>query len=229
MRLSLIRVSAIATVAVVALAACANQNGMPPSSSPASTGVQNTLGILPALTICATKPPQYEWIFKGACDEFTLESSGGHFNLTDYRGISVKGFIGGNTLKAPAKIAFADAIDENRDVEKFQDARFPRYKGRGTTYVYLTTINQSNRTIKFVTVKGKPEFDYVITNAEGFGSYTKCGLAALFFRHDKPDWLAVPAIGTIKDKTVRLREYVVPSKFGIHPKKPLYLAINCFS
>lgn len=227
--LSLIRSGAIATVTAIALAACTNQSGMSPSSPTTSTGVQNTLGSWPALTTCATSPPQYEWIFKGACDKFTLEASGGHFMLSEYQGISVNGFIGANALKRPAKMAFADAIDKNRDVEKFQGDRLPRYKARGTTYVYLTTINESRRVIKFVTVKGKPEFEYTITNAKGFGSNTKCGWAILLSRNGKPSWFDLPSLGTIKAKTVKLRQYVVPKGFTIPPKTPLYLAVNCYS
>jgi hypothetical protein len=229
MRLSLIRSSAVATVAAIALAACANLSGMTPSSPTAAAGAQNTLGISHLLTTCATSPPQYEWIFKGACDESRLEPSGGHFRLSQYQGISVKEFIGANALKRPAKLALADAIDENGDVERYKGMSFPRYIGEGTTYVYLTTTNRSTQTITFVTVKGKPVFEFVITDAEGFGSYTKCGLAALFFPQGKPRWLAVPNIGTIKSKTVKLSVYAVPAGFGIQPKIPLYVAINCFS
>jgi hypothetical protein len=229
-RLSLMRSSAVATVAAMALAACASRSGMTPSSPTAAAGAQNMPGIAPAPPTCATSPPQYGWIFKGACDEFMLKPSGTHFKLFGYQGISVKGFIGNNRLKRPATIAFADAIDANGDIESYKGQSFPQYVGEGTTYVYLTTINQSTRTIKFAPVKGKPEFEYVITNAEGFGSYTQCGWALLTFPPGKPPrWLELPNTGIVEGKTVRLGQYVIPIGFGIHPKSPLYLAVNCFS
>jgi hypothetical protein len=52
-----------------------------------------------ALKTCATTPPQYEWIFTGACRKFHLTAKGGHFSLGAYQGITVKGLLGKNTAK----------------------------------------------------------------------------------------------------------------------------------
>ncbi len=118
MRLPVILASAIATVATMALAACANRSGMVPSSpsAMAPTTAQNhtsaddaasTQDSL-ALKTCATSPPQYQWIFKGACQTFDLTSTGGHFSLSEYRGITVNGLIGRNSAKGAVEIALAD-------------------------------------------------------------------------------------------------------------------------
>ncbi len=48
----------------------------------------------PDLTTCATSPPQYNWIFKGACGSFTLKPTGGSFSLGSYNNITVKGSLG---------------------------------------------------------------------------------------------------------------------------------------
>jgi hypothetical protein len=66
-----------------------------------------------ALKTCATRPPQHEWILKGACQAFDLTSTGGHFRLGEYQSITVKGSIGKNTAKGTVKFALTDAIDKN--------------------------------------------------------------------------------------------------------------------
>jgi hypothetical protein len=51
-----------------------------------------------AVTTCATSPPQYQWIFKGACEKISLKSTGATFSLQEWHDITVKGSIGPNNL-----------------------------------------------------------------------------------------------------------------------------------
>ena len=66
-------------------------------------------GMQPDLTTCATTPPQWQWIFKGACAHFTLKPTGGKFTLASYQNMSVKGSIGYNSGKGNVVIDLADA------------------------------------------------------------------------------------------------------------------------
>src|SRR5579883_3631038 len=104
MRQSMIRAGAIATA--IALAACAGRGAIPTAPgalAPSSIGDMSPL----ALKTCAKSPPQWEWMFKGACDAFTLKPTGGTFALGAYDDISVKGSIGYNSLKGSATIDLA--------------------------------------------------------------------------------------------------------------------------
>jgi hypothetical protein len=183
-----------------------------------------------ALKTCATTPPQYEWVFKGACQTFTLQPSGGHFALGEYQSITLKGLIGKNTLKSSAKIALADALDKNGDVVKYQGKTFTAYHGQGTTFLYAAAVNQSSQTIKPITVKGKPVLQYVITDAKGYGSANVCAAAVLTFPRGKPPkWTSLPGGPfQIKSKTVTINQYTTPSGVELAPKIPLYFAVNCW-
>lgn len=263
MRLSVIRACAIATVASIALAACANNSGMVPGSpaavapqnaAPDSTdaapmtrasaatnddadAAQNQTSVADdemspdALKTCATSPPQYEWIFKGACDKFTLKPSGGNFTLGQYDSISVTGSIGKNTAKTAAKVALADATDKNGDILKSGGKAFPAYKGKGTTFVYASASNQSSQTIKPVVVRGKPVIQYVITDSKGLPG-KNCSAALLTeSASGKFTWDPLPSQYPVKGKTVTISLFTVPSGFELPPAKdktPLYFAVNCF-
>ncbi len=267
MRSPTVKAGVVATVAAIALAACANQGGMMPSSpsemappapanaaaeaapttvkSPAdSTGSADSTdtadadqaqtgdnAMLPlALKTCATTPPQYEWILKGACETFTLKPAGSDFSLGEYQDITVKGLIGKNNVKGTAKVALVDAIDKNGDILKNKGAAFPEYKANGTTYVYAAAVNQSTQTIKPQTQQGKPVLRYVITDSKGFGKNKMCGAAVLTFPKGKPaKWTPLPASGTISGKSVTINQYTAPNGFELPPKIPLYFAVNCFT
>jgi hypothetical protein len=99
--------------------------GVLPSSPSANANVS-----LHALKTCAGSPPQYEWIFKGACQKFGLTSIGGHFSLGEYQGITLTGLIGKNTARGMVKLALADAIDQNGDIET--------YKGKAAAVTQLS-------------------------------------------------------------------------------------------
>jgi hypothetical protein len=255
MRLSLIRACAFATVASIALAACAGNNSVPssptamaPPAAPESTeaapltsaattndedAAQPAQGdnMSPlAVKTCATSPPQYQWIFDGACDTFTLKSTGGTFTLGEYQSISVKGSIGKNTAKTAAKIVLADATGKG-DIGKFQGKSFPLYKGKGTTFVYASAMNQSSQTIKPVVVRNKPVIQYVITDAKGLPGKT-CSAAILTHgAGGKVSWDPLPSGYPVKGKTVTISLFTVPSGFELPPVKdqtPLYFAVNCY-
>jgi len=182
-----------------------------------------------ALKTCATTPPQYEWIFEGACQTFDLNSTGGHFSLGEYQGITVKGSIGKNTAKGTVKIALAIALDKNGDIKTYKGKTFPTYKANGITYVYASAVNQSSQVIHPITVKGKPVLQYVITNIKGFGDANTCGAAALTFsKTGKAAWKPLPASGIVKGKTVTISQYAAPAGIELAPKIPLYFAVNCY-
>ena len=231
MRLSVIRAFTIVTVAAMALAACANQSGMMPSSPENDTSADHaaidTAAMSPlALKTCAISPPQYQWIFEGACQRFDMTSVGAHFSLGEYQGFTVEGLIGRNTAKGTVKLALADAIDKNGDIEPYKGKAFPRYTANpkyyehSITYVYAVAVNESSQVIKPFPSKGTPVVRTVITNAKGFGDATSCELHVLTFNKGKPVWLTLPSPGNIQGKTVTISHYVVPRGFMVPPKTP---------
>jgi len=227
MRLSFMRAGAAAIVAI-ALSACAD-HGVVPSSSDAQAMTANA-GISPlALKTCATSPPQYEWIFKGACDEFTLKSTGGSFSLQEYQDVTVTGSIGKNTASGSVDVVIADALDKNGDVESYGGKSFPPYDGSGTTIVYAIVANQSTQTIKPISVKGKAVLEYQITDAKGLPGNT-CGAALLAAQKGGGvKWTAFPGSAPIKGKSVTIAVYEAPAGFELPPKgTPLYFAVNCY-
>lgn len=257
MRLSMISTCAFAA-GMLALAACASQNGgvvpssqgpvapaaeqnaAPESAAPVTsasdasnaTGTVDTAdasSVSPdATTTCAKTPPQYWWIFSGACDTFTLKPSGGTFTLGSFDSITIKGSIGKNTVKTSAKVALADATDKNGDIAKYKGASFPAYKARGTTVVYAAANNQTKQTIKPIEVQGHTVLQYVITDSKGFPGNT-CGAALLGEKNGKFQWTAFPGTYKVKVKTVTISVYSAPTGFELPPAgTPLYFAVNCY-
>ena len=255
MRPSMISACAFAA-GVLALAACASQNGVVPSSQGpvAPTTEQNAApeSAAPvtasdasnatdaadtadassaspdATTTCAKSPPQYWWIFSGACDTFTLKPSGGSFTLGSYDSITIKGSIGKNTVKTSAKISLADATDTNGDIAKYKGGSFPAYKARGTTVVYAAANNQTKQTIKPIEVQGHTVLQYIITDSKGFPGKT-CGAALLGEKAGKFQWTAFPGTYKVKVKTVTISVYSAPTGFELPPAgTPLYFAVNCY-
>jgi hypothetical protein len=228
------------TISVALLAGCGGSQ--PPIAAPGN-GLRLLLpslddnGTSPlALKTCATRPPQHEWIFKGACQAFDLTSTGGHFRLREYQSITVKGSIGKNTAKGTVKFALADAIDKNGDIEPYRGKAFPRYKANpkyynhSTTYLYASAVNQSDQVVKVITVESKWVLRFTITNAKGFGDANKCGAAVLTSRAGKHPWVwtALPTTGLVMGKTVTITQYGAPRGFGLPPKIPVYVAVNCY-
>jgi hypothetical protein len=229
----MIRACAVATVTAIALAACASHGVIPSSSSaiaPQSGLAPATLGdgMSPLLTTCVKSPPQYMWMFKGACVGFMLKPLGGSFSLQEYAGITVKGSIGKNTVKGSAHIVLADAVDRNGDILKYKGKAFPPYKANGTTIVYATAINQTTQTIKPIPEAGKPVLQYNITDTNGLKG-KECG-AAVYAKQKNGTfkWTSIPATGVVKGKSVTISQYEVPSGFELPPKAPLYFAVNCY-
>jgi len=217
----MIRAGAIATA--IALAACAGRGAIPTAPgalAPSSIGDMSPL----ALKTCATDPPQWEWIFKGPCDAFTLKPTGGTFALGTYDDISLKGSIGYNSLKGSATIDLADAIDKNGDIESYKGKKFPAYKAKGTTVLYVVADNQTSETIKPKSHPGKPVLQYSITDSKGFPGKT-CAAAIL----GKAGWTAFPGSFPVKGHTVTVTQYAAPSGLELPPKGyGLYFAFNCY-
>jgi len=191
----------------------------------------NNGGLLPlTLPTCAKSPPQYEWIFKGACEGFDINDTGGSFSLDEYENITIKGSIGDNTAKGTVKIVLADAIDKNGDIEDYQGKAFPPYKATGTTVAYAVAINQSTQTIKPVTAKGKPILEYIISDSKGLPG-KDCAAAVL--AHEKNGtlkWTELPGgpYG-VKGDSVTIAQYEAPAGFELPPATPLYFAVNCYT
>lgn len=236
----MIRTGAIATIAAIALAACAGRGIVP--SSPTAMAPTNEMipgasddGMSPLKTkkkTCAKTPPQYEWVFKGTCDEFILKPGGGDFSLEQYAYITVTGSIGKNTVKGSATIALADAVDKKGDIEAYKGKSFPVYKGKGTTIIYASANNQSNQTIKPIVVKGKAIIQYVISDKKKFPGKT-CSAAILTHESSgKLYWDPLPNGFPVKGKSVTISLYTTPNGFELPPKSDataIYFAVNCYS
>ncbi|MGA8385885.1 MAG: hypothetical protein WA428_11640 [Candidatus Cybelea sp.] len=181
-----------------------------------------------AVTTCATSPPQYQWIFKGACEKITLKSTGASFSLQEWHDITVKGSIGPNNLKAATTVYVADATDTGGDIETYKGKAFDKYKAEGTTVVYAVAVNQGNTVIKPIVGK-KPVLQYVITDAKAFPG-TKCAAAVLTTgEKGSPVWTTLPGGPyQVKGKTVTITQYTVPRNFELPPKTALYFAVNCY-
>ncbi len=180
---------------------------------------------------CAKNPPQYQWIFKGACDEFTLKPGGGTFSLGRYAGITVKGSIGKNTLNGSAKVAIADAVDKKGDIEKFGGKSFPLYKGKGKTIAYASANNQSDQTIKPITVRGKAVIQYVITDKKKLPGKSAPPRSSHTNRAARWCGIRLPSSFPVKGKSVTISLYTAPNGFELPPKADqtaIYFAVNCF-
>jgi hypothetical protein len=223
----MIRTSA-AAAAAIALAACAG-HGIVPSSTGALTP-DSLGGVTPLATSgCATSPPQYNWIFKGACDKFTLKSTGGSFSLAAYDDLTVTGSIGKNTAKGDVTVYIADATDKGGDIETSGGKKFPPFKAEGTTILYAAVNNQTKQTIKPITEKDKTVLEYTITDSKGLPGNT-CGAALLEEEHNGTfTWKGFPGSAPVKGKTVTIAVYEAPEGFELPPAgTPLYFGINCY-
>ncbi|MGP8099457.1 MAG: hypothetical protein ACLQHL_01650 [Candidatus Cybelea sp.] len=210
----------------------ADTDNASPDGAPVSSATGKASALLsPAagVTTCATSPPQYQWIFKGACEKFTLKSTGAAFSLQTWDDITVKGSIGANNLKAAATVYLADATDSGGDIETYKGKSFDKYKAEGTTFIYAVAVNQGKTAIKPVAQKNKPILQYVITDSKGLPG-TTCGAAVLTTgEKGSLQWETLPG-GPFKakGKTVTITQYSVPQNFELPPQTPLYFAVNCF-
>jgi hypothetical protein len=206
------------------------------TTTPDDAPVSIAKGGLPALlrpdagvTTCATMPPQYQWIFKGACEKIALKPSGATFSLQEWDGVTVKGSIGANNLKVTTSVYLADATDTGGDIGTYKGKAFDKYKAEGTTFIYAVAVNQGTTAIKPVVQKGKWILQYIITDSKGLPG-TSCGAAVLTSgEKGSLDWATLPG-GPFKakGKTVTITQYSVPRGFELPPKTPLYFAVNCF-
>jgi hypothetical protein len=229
MRLSILRAVTIAAGAAIALAACSGGGTVPPSSAAYNPMALNANALLPlALKKCATSPPQYDWIFEGACDEFMLKPTGSPFKLAEYKDITISGKIGENYLKSAEKVAIADATGSG-DIKAYGGITFPKAKIKGKdAFVYAAAINQGKVTVKPKVVQGHPVLQYVITDSKGFGG-TECSAAALESKAGKFEWVAFPgAAFKPKGHTLTVSQYTAPAGLVLAPKTPLYVAVACY-
>ncbi len=229
MRLSMIRAGALCAASAFALAACAGRGIVPTSQSALNPNALNPAlqddALSPLATSCATSPPQYQWILKGACTKITLKPTGATFALAKYQDITVNGSIGDNSLKASATVYLADATDKG-DILNWKGAAFLKYKAKGTTFVYAAAVNQGK--VPIVPKAGnKPIFEYDITDAKGLPG-KQCAEAVIKTVNHKPVWNPLPGVFPVKGKTVSLKQFNAPRGIELPPKIPLYFAVNCF-
>lgn len=224
---STIRAKVITTLASVALAACSGQQSgpsLPLAGVPfASSGKSASFSKM-GLETCATSPPQYEWIFEGACDEMALTPQGGLFTLSDYQSISVVGQVGYNSLKRSARVYIVDAIDDG-DIEQYGSVPFPPYiPGKGTTFLYAAAINQGHKPIRPVVHSGTPVLQYTITDTNRLpGKHCSSAIRTASNR-----WSPAPASFPAKRHKVTLSWYTVPNGFELLRQSPMYFAIFCY-
>jgi hypothetical protein len=203
-----------------------------PDGAPVSLGKDGLAGLSQplAVTTCATSPPQYQWIFKGACQKFTLKATGASFSLQEWHNITVKGSIGANNLKGPATVYLADATDASGDIETYKGKAFDKYKAEGTTIIYAVAVNQGKTAIKPVVQHNKPILQYIITDTKTIPG-SRCGAAVLTTgQKGSLQWATLPGgpFPVKNGKTVTITQYAVPRNFELPPKMALYFAVNCF-
>jgi hypothetical protein len=230
MRLSILRTVTIAAAAAIALAACSGGGTVPASSAAYNPmALNNANAFLPfALKKCDTSPPQYDWIFEGACDKFTLKPAGSSFTLGTYKDISIKGMIGKNNLKKDATVALADATDSG-DIKAYRGIAFPKAKIEGKdAFAYAAAVNQGTSIIKPIVQQGHPVLQYVLTDSKGFGG-SSCRAAALESKGAKFEWVVFPgAAFKPKGHTLTVSQYTAPAGLELAPKTPLYIAVACY-
>ncbi len=228
MRAFIIR-SGVAAIAAAMLAACGGHGVVPSSQTAVNPMVPD--GAAPAkpqkLTTCTTSPPQYEWIFKGACAKITLKPAGSNFNLQAYKDITVSGLIGKNNVKGSATFYLADATGSG-DIKLYRGKSFPKYHPRGTVIIYAAAINQSNQDIKPIPQEGKPILQYVITDSKGIPGNTCGGGILVKGKNGTYSWNSLTITAQVSGKKVTISQYTAPQGFELGPKTPLYIAINCY-
>jgi hypothetical protein len=222
MRCSMIRGSVVAMAVSVVLSSC--------NSTDAVSAAKALLNPVPPLAktdlkTCATSPPQFEWIFEGACDKIDLNPAGAPFALQLYQRIRVTGQIGKTDLKRPARVVIVDALD-NGDIEPYQSQAFPSWPYPKQAVIYAVAINESYHVIKPIVVSGKPVLEYVITDFNGFPG-TRCSSAVLTFGRNMPVWKPLPVSAKPKGYTLTLKQYTAPAGFKLLPQTPLYFVVYC--
>jgi hypothetical protein len=233
MRFSLIRAGVVCAASTLALAACGGHGVVPSSQSPfgpqgAAAPIAQGDALSPdAVTKCDTSPPQYQWVFEGACAKIILKPSGGKFSLQKFNSITITGSIGDNNVKGQAVVYLADATGKG-DIKLNKGKSFPKYNAKGTTFVYAVAVNQSNTNILPKPAKGKPILQYVITDDKGLPG-KQCSAAVLTNNRGKLTWTGLPIQAPVKGKTVTLTQYSAPKGVQLGPKTPLYFAANCYS
>lgn len=218
-----------AVAAAAALAACGGHSVVPSSQTAMNPMLPDAAA--PAqpqtLTTCKTSPPQYEWIFKGACEKITLKPAGANFGLQEYENITVTGLIGKNNVHGSAIFYLADATGKG-DIKLFHGKAFPKYNARGTVIIYAAAVNQSSQHIKPIPEEGKPILQYVITDSKGIPGKTCGGGILVKGKNGAYSWNSLTITAKVSGNKVTISQYTAPQGFELGPKTPLYIAINCY-
>jgi len=221
----------ILVAALLALTACGSQPGVS-ASAPTGDSVASTFAtaphVKPSLVRCPTKPPQYDFIFEGACVETIINPSGGSFELQRYKFISLAGQVGTTNVRKPTEVYVVDAVDDG-DIKQYQKEPFPAYTPQnGTTFLYAVAINEGHTSIEPV---GSGAFlTFTITDLNGLPG-TECAAAVLGKQSAEWTWTAIP--GTYQANgsgdTVVFSISGAPSGVVLPSRTPVYFALYCFS
>lgn len=222
---AMVRSRIIGTFALTALAACGGGGGAPSyqSLNPVVTGRIPQHAKPNDVNTCATSPPQYHWIFEGACQAIEINSSGASFSLDEYRDITVTGSIGKTTLNGTVQFDVVDAVG-NGDIEHYNGMTFPHYTpySSGSTVIYVAVINQSNQTANPVE-SSKPGFSLTVTDANGFPA-NRCGLAI----YDYDGWNTLYNVDNhVYGDTVTINWFSPYGELSWPSKYPVYFAVYC--
>jgi hypothetical protein len=230
MELATIRSRIIGTISITALAACGGGGGAPPYQGlyPAATSRVSQHVKDNDVNTCATSPPQYYWIFEGACQAIEINSGGANYSLDEYRYRTVSGSIGKNSLSGTVQFDVVDAVG-NGDIEHYNGMDFPHFSpySSGNTVIYVAVINQSKQDAEFID-SGVPIFSVTVTDANGFPA-KRCGLAILTTdRSGSPSWDALYNVDNyVNDNTVTISWYDTPRYSEWPSHVPVYFAVYC--
>lgn len=216
------------TVGAVSLfTGCADTQSQPPAIG-LSPGIPITSSAGHQRRTCATSPPQYEWIFEGACQKIILRAEGGSFALREYENTTISGTIGATNAKKRTRVYVVDALD-NGDVEEYNSQSFPPYiESRATTVLYLAVINQSRFAIEPVAQYGVPIFQYTVSDYPGLPGNV-CGVAMLATIGSRRQWTAFSGTGQVAGDSVTISVFNTPAGFEFPSREPVYFAVSCWT
>jgi hypothetical protein len=225
---STVRSALIGTVVAAALAACGGSGGTPQYQglNPVSTSRSLEHIKHSNFDTCATSPPQYQWIFEGACQAIEITSSGAPFSLDSYYYKTVTGSIGHNDEAGTVQFNIVDAVN-NDDIEHYDGMAFPHFTTyeSGTTIMYVAVINQSNHNIKPVKCCSVPVFGVTVSDPGGLPAKT-CGLA--IYLPTTGAWDALYNVdGVVRNNSVTINWWDPFAGFNWPSEYPLYFAVYC--
>ena len=106
------------------------------------------------VTTCATSPPQYQWIFKGACEKLMLKSTGANVQPANVRGHHRNRLDRtNNTSRAPQRSTSPTQPTTAATPKRRRAKPSPNIQPQGTSFIYAVAVNQSTQAIKPVARK----------------------------------------------------------------------------